>query len=59
MTHTYEFHKSPNKSLMPALQSILERGVCSDLQLVLNGQKFNVHKCILAVRSSPLAFLLK
>jgi len=58
MSHTYEFHQSPNKSLKPALRSIFENEAGSDLILRVQSTKekdekaqFNVHKCILAVRS--------
>ena len=54
MSHTYEFSQSPNKSLRPALISIYESQICSDLQLQVNKEKiFNLNKCILAVRSPP------
>jgi len=60
MSHTYEFHQSPNKSLRPALRSIFEESICSDLQLVVNKKKsFPVNKCIIAVRSPPLADLIE
>ena len=60
MSHTYEFSQSPNKSLRPALISIYENQICSDLQLQVNKQKiFNLNKCILAVRSPPLAKLIE
>ena len=60
MSHTYEFSQSPNKILRPALISIYESQICSDLQLQVNKEKsFNLNKCILAVRSPPLARLIK
>lgn len=59
VTHTYEFHQSPNKSLRPALRSIFKNGVCSDLELVVGDKSFAVNKCIIAVRSVPLAAILR
>lgn len=59
VTHTYEFHQSPNKSLRPALRSIFKNGVCSDLNLVVGDKSFAVNKCIIAVRSVPLAAMLR
>ena len=59
MSHTYEFSQSPNKSLRPALVSIYDNQICSDLQIVVNKKKtFHVNKCILAVRSPPLRKLI-
>ena len=59
VTHTYEFHQSPNKSLRPALRSIFKNGICSDLSLVIGDKTFGVNKCIIAVRSVPLAAMLR
>ena len=60
MTHTYEFSQSPNKSLRPALVSIYDNQICSDLKIIVNNKKtFNLNKCIVAVRSPPLAKLIK
>ena len=60
VTHTYEFSQSPNKSLRPALVSIYDNEICSDLRIIVNGQKtFNLNKCIVAVRSPPLAKMIK
>ena len=60
MTHTYEFSQCPNKSLRPALVSIYDEQICSDLQIRVNQTKtFHVNKCILAVRSPPMAKLIK
>lgn len=59
MSHTYEFSQSPNKSLRPALVSIFDKQICSDLQIIVNKKKtFRVNKCILAVRSPPLNKLI-
>jgi speckle-type POZ protein len=59
MSHTYEFSQSPNKSLRPALVSIYDEQICSDLQILVNKQRlFKVNKCILAVRSQPLAAMI-
>lgn len=56
MSHTYEFSQSPNKSLRPALVSIFDEIICSDLSILVNKTKlFKVNKCIMAVRSPPLA----
>lgn len=60
VTHTYEFSQSPNKSLRPALVSIYDNEICTDLCIVVNGKKtFNLNKCIVAVRSPPLAKRIK
>ena len=60
MSHTYEFSQSPNKSLRPALVAIYDSQTCSDLRIFVNKKKtFNVNKCILAVRSPPLAKLIR
>lgn len=59
VSHTYDFHQSPNKSLRPALRSIYQNQVCSDLTLQVNNRSFQVNKCILAVRSQPFAAILK
>ena len=59
MTHTYEFHQSPNKSLRPALKSIFTNQVCTDQTLIINKKQIRVNKCIVAVRSPPLAMMLK
>ena len=60
MSHTYEFSQSPNKSLRPALGSIFDEQVCTDLTILVNGgRKIRVNKCILAVRSPPLARMIQ
>ena len=60
MTHTYEFSQSPNKSLRPALVSIYDNQICSDLKIIVNNKRtYNLNKCIVAVRSPPLAKLIK
>jgi hypothetical protein len=59
VTHTYEFHQSPNKSLMPALRSIYEEEICSDFTINVGGNKMNANKCILAVRCLPFHAILK
>ena len=60
VSHTYDFHQSPNKSLRPALESILDKGAYTDFEIVVNdSDTFKVHRCIMAVRSAPLAALLR
>lgn len=59
VNHSYEFHQSPNKSLRPSLDQIYQESISSDLKIVLNqSSTFHVNKCIVAVRSAPLARLI-
>ena len=59
VNHSYEFHQSPNKSLRPSLEQIYTDSISSDLTIVLNSEtKYRVNKCIVAVRSAPLARLI-
>lgn len=59
VNHSYEFHQSPNKSLRPSLEHIYSDSISSDLTIVLNSEtKYKVNKCIVAVRSAPLARLI-
>lgn len=57
--HTHDFINASNSSLKPAMKAMFEQGFCSDLKLDFEGKKkFNVHKAILAVRSSKINKLI-
>mmetsp|Transcript_3237 Transcript_3237/g.3177 ORF Transcript_3237/g.3177 Transcript_3237/m.3177 type:complete len:83 (+) Transcript_3237:246-494(+) len=59
VSHTPEFHNSPNNSLKPALKSVLEKGLCSDIKLLVGGKEILANKCILVVRSAKFQSIIK
>jgi len=56
--HSADFYNAPNNSLRPALRSIFENNICSDLVIKIDSHRLNANKCILSSRSSVLARLV-
>lgn len=59
--HTEHFHKKPKNALRPALKTMFEDAISSDLTLIFQNEgnrQVPVHKCILAAQSSVFKTLL-
>ena len=56
--HRGDFYSLPSNSLKPALKSMLEQGLASDLRLHIGQRCIPVHKCIVSVRSARLRELI-
>ena len=59
VSHSTEFHNAPNNSLKPALRSVLENGLCSDINLIVEKRSIPANKCVLVVRSTKFSTLIK
>jgi hypothetical protein len=59
VNHSVEFHNAPNNSLKPALRSVLDGSICSDLSIIVQNKSIPVNKCILSVRSTKLSSMIK
>jgi len=55
-------HNSSSKnslnSLKPAFNDLLNKGIYSDLEIVVNGEIMKAHKCILIARSDKFKSML-
>lgn len=56
--HDVDSSKPENNSLKPAFNQLLENGLYSDIDLVVNGVTLKAHKCILISRSEKFKAML-
>jgi hypothetical protein len=56
-------HSSSSKnslnSIKPAFNELLNKGIYSDLEIVINGESMRAHKCILIARSEKFKKMLQ
>ena len=59
VSHKPSFYDAPNRHFKPALKSILDEQLCSDLTIKVGSDKILANKCVLAVRSPIMKQLIE
>ena len=60
--HVYHFSassKPESNSLKPAFSELFEKGIYSDITLIVNGEAIKAHRCVLIARSEKFRVMLQ
>ena len=58
MIHYVDVSRRDRNSLKPAFNELLEKGIFSDIDVIINGETIKAHKCILIARSDKFKVML-